>query len=55
LQANSSNYSAWHYRATLLPRVRPAKGMVISADCLVEEMEVFTIFSSKRFIRKKKS
>lgn len=38
---NPSNYSAWHYRATLLPKVRPGEGGIqISDDCFEEEMKV---------------
>lgn len=44
---NPSNYSAWHYRATLLPRIRPdldksaAYKMPIDENCLKEEFEAF--------------
>lgn len=46
ISENPSNYSAWHYRATLLPRIRPdltqseSYKMPIDENCLKEEFEV---------------
>lgn len=43
ITANPSNYSAWHYRGTLLQKIRPDEsghGLPIDEDCLTEELEV---------------
>jgi geranylgeranyl transferase type-2 subunit alpha len=41
IDSNFSNYSSWHYRSKLLPRLHPGKeGAAIGEDQLTEEFKL---------------